>query len=308
MSSTQLKVEVENAPDFADDVVGILNSVLAAKSTPVQAAKALDSLCTDESDPAIFLALFWELFHPLARQIPYDSQDQDLLAAVVQALDELPPRIVAFKAGWGETVDHAGPLWENLRETVAAHFYDTFGDSDLPASGEEYRKQRKLNLNAFAARVTPLLNLSTEMYFLWAMVDGLEGTMTFVWGAPDVINEDPAAVNEYDIKAAAAWMIHAAHIFYGRDEEVRGGGGGPLWMLPKKEGLRLRRRYKGTGGLCSLRWQLWKGRLAVFRDTEALDAHLRKEAGDAYTAMETAETLARREDIETDEEKHKKGS
>lgn len=134
MSSIQLKVEVENAPDFADDVVDILNSVLAAKSTPVQAAKALDSLCTEESDPAIFLALFWELFHPLARQIPYDSQDQDLLAAVVQALDELPPRTVTFKAGWGETADHAGPLWENLRETVAAHFYDTFGDCKFYSS------------------------------------------------------------------------------------------------------------------------------------------------------------------------------
>ncbi|KAL2673717.1 hypothetical protein Neosp_012160 [[Neocosmospora] mangrovei] len=268
MPPIQLKVELDNAPDFADDVLNILNSVLATRSTPVQAAKALDSLCTEESDPTTFLALFCELFHPLARQIAYDSQDQDLLAAVVQALDELPPRTVPFKAGPGETADHVGPLWENLRETVAAHFYDTFGDSDLPASGEEHRKQRKLNLNAFAARVTSLLNLSTEMYFLWAMADGLEGTMKFVWGAPDVINEDPAAVDEYDIKAAAAWMIHAAHVFYGRDEE------------------------------------LWKERFAVFRDSEALDAHLRKEAADAYAAMETAETLARRQDIETDEGKN----
>ncbi|EEU35597.1 uncharacterized protein NECHADRAFT_86863 [Fusarium vanettenii 77-13-4] len=304
MSPINLKVEVDNAPDFADDVVIILNSVLAAQSTPVEAAKALDALCTEESDPATFLALFWELFHPLARQIPYDSQGQDLLAAVVQALDELAPRTVTFKAGWGETADHAGPLWKNLRETVAAHFYDTFGDSDLPASGEEFRKQRKLNLNAFAARVTSLLNLSTEMYFLWAMVDGLEGTMTFVWGALDVINEDPAALDEYDIKAAAAWMVHAAHVFYGRDEEVRGGGGGPLWMLPKKEGLRLRRKYKGTDGLCPLRWQLWKERLAVFRDTEALDARLQKEAGDAYAAMEAAETLTKRQGMGTGEEEN----
>lgn len=128
MSPIQLKVEVDNAPDFADDVVDIVNAVLAAKSTPVQAAKALDSLCTKESDPATFVALFWELFHPLARQIPYDSQDQDSLAAVVQALDNLSSRTVTFIAGWGETVDHARPLWGNLRETVAAHFYDTFGD------------------------------------------------------------------------------------------------------------------------------------------------------------------------------------
>lgn len=131
MSSIQLKVEVENAPDFADDVVDILNSVLAVKSTPVQAAKDLNSLCTEESDPSIFLALFWEFFHPLARQIPCDSRDQDLLAAVVQALDQLPPRIVTFKAGWAETSDHAGPLWGDLRETVAAHFYDTFGDCEF---------------------------------------------------------------------------------------------------------------------------------------------------------------------------------
>ncbi|RMJ11817.1 hypothetical protein CDV36_008532 [Fusarium kuroshium] len=298
MSSVQLKVEVENAPDFADDVVDILNSVLAAKTTPIEAAKALDSLCTEESDPATFLGLFWEFFHPLARQIPYDSQDQDRLAAVVQALDKLPPRIVTFKAGWGETTDRVGPLWEDLRSTVAAHFYDTFSDSDQPASGEEYRKQRKLNLNAFAARLTSLLHLSTEMYFLWAMVDGLEGTMTFVWGAPDVINKDPAAVDVYDIKAAAAWMIHAAHVFYGRDEEVRGGGGGPLWKLPKKEGLKLRRRYKGTDGLCPLRWQLWKDRFAVFRDSEVLDAGIRKEAGDAYDAMERVEDEATGEEDE----------
>ncbi|RTE84343.1 hypothetical protein BHE90_001112 [Fusarium euwallaceae] len=302
MSSVQLKVEVDNAPDFAEDVVDILNSVLAAKTTPIEAAKAIDSLCTEDSDPLTFLGLFWELFHPLARQIPYDSQDQDRLAAVVQALHKLPPRVVTFKAGCGETSDRVGPLWEDLRSTVAAHFYDTFGDSDLPATTDERRKQRKLNLNAFAARLTSLLHLPTEMYFLWAMVDGLEGTMTFVWGAPDVINEDPAAVDEYDIKAAPAWMIHAAHVFYGRDEEVRGGGGGPLWMLPKKEGLKLRRRYKGTDGLCPLRWQLWKDRFAVFRDSEALDAGIRKEAGDAYDAMERAEMMAEREDEVTGEE------
>lgn len=134
MSPIQLKVEVDHAPDFADDVVNILNSVLAAHSTPVEAAKALDSLCTEESDPATFLSLFWELFHPLARQIPYDSQDQDLFAAVVQALDELSPRTVTFKAGWGETFDHAGPLWGNLRESVAAHFYDTFSDCKFCSS------------------------------------------------------------------------------------------------------------------------------------------------------------------------------
>ncbi|KAJ4314646.1 hypothetical protein N0V84_008772 [Fusarium piperis] len=291
MHSVQLKVEVNNPPDFADDIVDILNSVLAAKTTPIEAAKALGSLCTEEWDPATFLELFWEFFHPLARQIPYDSQDQDLLAAVVQALHDLPPRTVTFKAKWGEPADHGGPLWENLRRTVAARFYDTFSDSDLPASGEEYRKQRNLNLNAFAARVTSLLHLSTEMYFLWAMVDGLEGTVTLVWGAPDVINADPAAVDKYDFKAAAAWMIHASHVFCGRDEEVRGGGGGPLWLLPKKEGLRLRRKYKGTDGLCPLRWQLWKHRLAVFRDTEALGAQLRKEAGEAYAAMGAAERI-----------------
>ncbi|RSL50340.1 hypothetical protein CEP54_012000 [Fusarium duplospermum] len=296
MSSVQLKVEVDNAPDFADDVVGILNSVLAAETTPIEAAKAIDSLCTEESDPATFLGLFWEFFHPLARQIPYDSQDQDRLGAVVQALDQLPPRIVTFKVGWGETTDRVGPLWGDLRSNVAAHFYDTFGDSDLPALSEEYRKQRKLNLNAFAARLTSLLHLSTEMYFLWAMVDGLEGTMTFVWGAPDVINGDPAAVDEHDIKAAAAWLIHTAHVFYGRDEEVKGGGGGPLWVLPKKEGLKLRRRYKGTDGLCPLRWQLWKDRLAAFRHSEALNAQIRKEAGDAYDAMEKAEMMVKGED------------
>ena len=71
------------------------------------------------------------------------------------------------------------------------------------------------NRTYMSARVTSLLSLSTEMYFVWAMVDGLEGTMTFAWGAPDVINEDSGAVDEYDIKAAAAWMIHAAHVFYG---------------------------------------------------------------------------------------------
>ncbi|KAM0421019.1 hypothetical protein ACHAPT_011263 [Fusarium lateritium] len=290
MTLIRLKVEVANAPDFANDVVDILNSVLAEKTSPNQAAKALDSLCTEDSNPGFFLENFWELFHPLARQIPYDSQDQGRLVAVVQALDDLPPRIVTFKARWGETDDVPCSLWGGLKRSVAAQFYDTFGDSDLPASGEEYRKQRKLNLNAFAARVTSVLYLSTEMYFLWAMVDGLEGTMTFVWGAPDVINEDPSAVDECDIKAAAAWLIHAARIFYGRDEEVRGGGGGPLWRLPKKEGLRLRRKYKGTDGLCPLRWQLWKDRLVVFRDAETVDAQIRTEAGDAYTAMERAET------------------
>lgn len=129
------------------------------------------------------------------------------------------------------------------------------------------------------------------MYAIWAMVDALEGTMTPVRGAPDEVNEDPTAVEDvlYKVQIAAAWMIHAGHTLYGRDEEVDGATAGPLWKLPKKEAIKLRRKTRGTDGLCPQRWKLWKERFAVVRDTDTLNAQVRREAENAYVAMEKIE-------------------
>ncbi|RYP42616.1 hypothetical protein DL768_010313 [Monosporascus sp. mg162] len=72
-----------------------------------------------------------------------------------------------------------------------------------------------------------------DMYAIWAFTDALEGEMTPVRGAPDEINPDPAAVKDLPFKVAiaAAWAFHAGRVLYGRDEEIHGTLGWPLWML-----------------------------------------------------------------------------
>lgn len=115
--------------------------------------------------------------------------------------------------------------------------------------------------------------------------------MTPIRGAPDEINEDPAAVKDisYKTKSAAAWVIQAGHLMYGRDEEIHGATAGPLWKLSKKEGIKLRRKTKGTDGFCLERWQLWKERFGVIRDATELDSDIRKEAEQAWRAMDLIE-------------------
>lgn len=162
---------------------------------------------------------------------------------------------------------------------------------DPRAPSEEARKDRQVNLQAYAARVAGLGLVPLETNAIWALVDALEGTIKPVRAAPDEIDSDPAAVEDitHKTRIAAAWMIHAGHLLHGRDEVVSGATAGPLWKLDKKEAVKLRRKFKGTDGLCPERWQLWKERFAVIRDAEGLDEGARRDAGDAYTAMEKIE-------------------
>lgn len=129
------------------------------------------------------------------------------------------------------------------------------------------------------------------MYAIWAFTDALEGEMTLIRAAPDEVNPDPAAVPDLSFKVAvaAAWAIHAGDVLYGRDEEIRATQGGPLWRLDKKEGLRLKRKYRGTQGLCPERWALWKSRFGVIRDSDKVDEETRRRAGEAVDAMDRIE-------------------
>jgi hypothetical protein len=161
----------------------------------------------------------------------------------------------------------------------------------LKAATDAMKRERRINLQAYAARVTGLCNLRFQIDALWALVDALEGTMLPIRGAPDQVNEDPAAVVDlpYCVKVSSIWVTHAGHLLYGRDEEIYGATSRPLWKLDKKEGIRLRRKLKGTNGLCPERWKLWKKRFGVIRDTDGLDIAARKDAGDAYITMERIE-------------------
>lgn len=152
-------------------------------------------------------------------------------------------------------------------------------------------KQRFLNLQSYAARIAGLGLAPLECYAIWALTDALEGVMTPIRGAPDEVNPNPAAVEDLPFKTAAAaeWIVHAGHVLYRRDEEVYGTAGGPLWRLGKAEARRLRRKYRGTAGLCLARWTLWKQRFAVIRDSDKVDEGTQKVAGRAYDGMERIE-------------------
>lgn len=146
-------------------------------------------------------------------------------------------------------------------------------------------------MQTYAARVTGAGLAPLEMYAIWAFTDALEGEMTLIRAAPDEVNPDPAAVPDLSFKVAvaAAWAIHAGDVLYGRDEEIRATQGGPLWRLDKKEGLRLKRKYRGTQGLCPERWALWKSRFGVIRDSDKVDEETRRRAGEAVDAMDRIE-------------------
>ena len=143
-------------------------------------------------------------------------------------------------------------------------------------------------MQAYAARITGLRLLSLECYAIWALTDALEGVMTRVRGAPDVVNPDPTAVENLPFKVAAAaeWIIHAGHVLYGRDEEIDNTDGGPLWRLDKKEARKIRHKYKGTKGLCPARWELWYQRFGVIYDDKGVDLMTREVAGKAQSSME----------------------
>ncbi|KAK2594626.1 hypothetical protein QQS21_007663 [Conoideocrella luteorostrata] len=298
MASIQLRLEDPGAPDFAPRVVDILNSTIPpdASTTPDEAAAAFNSLLQEnyvETDGASdFLWWFWDLMHDLSRQIPYNSTEAERLANTLQALQNLPVRTVRLGDSWG--VGSTVEIWTDL-----PMFCSTYGealDNDPRAPNEVEAKRRYVNLQAYAARVAGLglINANAwSAWALWSIVDALEGTMTPIRGAPDEINEDPAAVEDiaYKVKSAAAWVVLAGNYLYGRDEVVDGATAGPLWRLEKKEAIKLRKKTRGTDGFCPERWNLWKDRFGVIRDCDKLERDVRNEAQYAYTAMEVVEKL-----------------
>ncbi|KAF7551868.1 hypothetical protein G7Z17_g4717 [Cylindrodendrum hubeiense] len=293
MPHLHLKLEDEGAPSYGGKVVAILNSALAPNrpKSPSDAATDLDLLFNQDyaehGTADSFLWWFWDLVHDLARQVPYNSPEQDRLAAIVHELHRLPSKTVRVGEEWGS----GGfiQLWTNL-PMFGSTFYEKL-DADPRATGETQKKERAVNLQAYAARIGGLGIIPFEMYAIWALVSALEGTMTPIRGAPDEVNYDATTVEDitYKVKSAATWMKHAGHLLYGRDETVHGATAGPLWRLSKNETIKLKRRHKGTDGLCPQRWQLWKERFRAIRDTDGLDGDIRKEAGDAYTAMNKIE-------------------
>ncbi|XP_051223079.1 uncharacterized protein [Lolium perenne] len=291
----RLEFDYGGAVYFAPRVIEILNSTLPVDGakTPVEAAAALDALFDEnysaEADDSAegFLWWFWTLMHDLSRQVPHNSPEAERLASTLQALHDLPTKSVKLGKSWG------GGTLEQWRDMpFFGPSYREALDDDPGAGDEEGRKQRFLNLQSYAARAAGLGVIEVEgwcLWALWTLVEALEGSMTPVRGAPDEINDDPAAVQGYMVKSAAAWIIFAGNRLYGRDEEVVGASAGPLWRLCKEEIVKLKRKTKGADGFCPERWNLWKQRFARIRDADELEADVRSAAGCAFTAMEAAE-------------------
>ena len=120
MSTVRLQLEDEGAPDFAAEVIRVLNSTLTPGNpiSPSEAATALDRLCSQDyaarGQAGSFVWWFWDLVHDLARQIPYDSPQQDTLAAVIKALHDLPPKTVDLGESWGAGELSTVQLWTGL--------------------------------------------------------------------------------------------------------------------------------------------------------------------------------------------------
>ncbi|KAH0420418.1 hypothetical protein CcaCcLH18_14020 [Colletotrichum camelliae] len=295
MPGAQLQIPGD-APAFASQVVEIFNSVLGSSSQKLSsedAAKKMDELFNQQyqkdGTAGSFLWWFWDLVHDLALQIPHNGQEQEQFTAVIKALHDLPPKTVSLGQEWGSDGADFVPVWTGLpmfgntfREKL-----DTVNQQTL--DGQD--KQRSINIQAYAARVTGLGLVPFEIYAIWALVDALEGTMKPIRGGPDEVDSEPSAVPEisFKVQIAANWMKYAGRRLYGRDEEVPGASAGPLWKLDKKEAVRLRRKLRGTDGLCTERWALWKERFAAIRDAEGVDDAARENAKAAFDVMEQIE-------------------
>ncbi|OJJ32766.1 hypothetical protein ASPWEDRAFT_174211 [Aspergillus wentii DTO 134E9] len=294
MDSFRLVLEDDDPPDFTVKVLDVVNNTIQSTDSAAanDAALAIDAILLEwvtndddtKRDPEGFFWCFWETLYSFAQQLPHDSVQQDRLAAIVESLANLPPRTVELKL-WREY-----QLWKELPIFGAAlremRLYNIKWEKMKPDE-----KRRFVNLQAFAARVLGLRLLGLEVYAIWVFTDALEGAMIPIRGSPDLVSHDPTIVTDLSFKVAAAaeWMVHGAKVMYGRDEEVYATDGGPLWKLGKKEGNKLRRRYKGTKGLCPQRWDLWRERFEVIRDCEEVDEKTRNEAGRAVTVMYRAQ-------------------
>uniref|UniRef100_L2FG66 Uncharacterized protein n=1 Tax=Colletotrichum fructicola (strain Nara gc5) TaxID=1213859 RepID=L2FG66_COLFN len=271
MSGAHLQIPGD-APAFAGQVVDIFNSVLGSSS---------QKLSSDDAARAID-----ELF---SQQYQKDGTAGVLGPAVIKSLHDLPPKTVSLGQEWGSDGADSVPVWTGL-PMFGNTFREKIDTVNLQTS-EEQDKQKAVNLQAYAARVAGLGLVPFGMYAIWAFVDALEGTMKPIRGGPDEIDSDPSAVPDISSKVtiAANWMKYAGHRLYGRDEEVHGATAGPLWKLDKKEAVKLRRKLRGTDGLCPERWNLWKERFAVMRDAQGVDDAARENAKAAFDVMEQIE-------------------
>ncbi|KAM4066136.1 hypothetical protein HRG_000280 [Hirsutella rhossiliensis] len=158
MPCVRLQVEDEDEPDYAGDVVEILNSALPpdGPTSPRKAAQLLDSICSRKYADG-FLWWFWDLIHDL----------------------DLPPKTFNLGETRGLGSDSQTELWTTLT-MFANTFREKLDDDDSRAPGEEQRKARYVNLQVYGARVTGLCRLPFEVYAIWSLVDTLEGTITTI--------------------------------------------------------------------------------------------------------------------------------
>ncbi|OGM51054.1 hypothetical protein ABOM_000032 [Aspergillus bombycis] len=286
MDPIHLKIEAPTPHDFETPIQTIITAAIQpTNALPAKdAALALDTGYVDYiknpgMDPAGVLTCFWELINSFASQIPYESPAQEKLVAIVQELAGVTSKQTILNQ----------KLWRNV-PYFASEFPQSW-EAVSPDATDDEKKRRFVNLQAYAARVLGLGLVPLEMYAIWALSDVAEGVMLPVRGSPDVVSADPSDVDQLPFKAAAAgvWILYAAHALYGRDEAIGGTQGGPLWMLSKVERRKLRRKFRGTQGLCLDRWLLWKQQFGAIRDCGLADADTRTLAGNVVETMDRVE-------------------
>ncbi|EIT74762.1 hypothetical protein AO1008_04347 [Aspergillus oryzae 100-8] len=146
-------------------------------------------------------------------------------------------------------------LWRNL-PYFSSEFPQTWEGTlffyycpTMVNADDKEKKRRFVNLQAYAARILGLGLSSLETYAIWALSDVAEGVMIPV-------------------------------------RAIGGTQGGPLWMLPKAERRKLRRKFRGTQGLCLDRWLLWKQQFAAIRDCGSVDTETRRIAKNVVETMD----------------------
>ena len=165
------------------------------------------------------------------------------------------------------------------------------GLEDIWAPEGSDRKQRWLNMHAYAARIFGLGLAPFEAFAIWTLTDAVEGVMIPVRGSPDLVSRDPSTIEDLPFKAAAAaaWIKYSGTSLYGRDEPVPGTDRGPLWRLRKKEAIKPRRKFKGTQGLCLERWLLWKAQFGEIGRCDSVDGHIQTLAKETVALMDKIE-------------------
>jgi hypothetical protein len=163
------------------------------------------------------------------------------------------------------------PLFES-QETNNFLAIDSYYRKDLEFAQDDLRWE---NFHAFVARLTRDGTADFSLYAIWALGVALEAKQDH--RARAYHEQGPGL--DFRVPAAADWISLAGAKLFASNKDF-GGAGQVRWL------------WKGKGGFCKERWELWKSRFKEVSEFEQPSQNTRDIAKRAAEDMEKIENQA----------------